>query len=93
MAADLAEKTDRYCRLLAEALDAAEIAPPADTPMEKAAQECRGMAAAYLADAEHFRENDDPVNALAAASYGHGWLDAGARLGLFDVPDSHLFAA
>lgn len=93
MAADLEEKTDRYRRLLADALDAAEIAPPADTPMEAAAQECREMAAAYLADAEHFAEEEDPVNALAAVSYGHGWLDAGARLGLFEIPDGPLFAA
>ena len=93
MAADLAEKTDRYCRLLAEALNAAEVAPPTDTPMEAGAKECREMAAAYLADAEHFSENGDLVNALAAASYGHGWLDAGARLGLFEIPDGHLFAA
>jgi hypothetical protein len=93
MAADLAEKTDRYCRLLGEAIDAARVAPPENTPLAATAEECREMAEAYLADAEHFREEGDPVNALAAASYGHGWLDAGARMGLFEVPDSHLFAA
>lgn len=92
MAADLEEKTDRYYELLAEALDAARIAPPEGTPLEGAARECREMATAYLADAEHFRDEGDLVNALAAASYGHGWLDAGARLGLFEIPDSHLFA-
>jgi hypothetical protein len=93
MAADLEEKTDRYCGLLAEALDAARVAPPADTPLSAAAEECQEMARAYLADAEHFREEGDLVNALAAASYGHGWLDAGARLGLFEIPEGHLFAA
>lgn len=93
MTADLEEKTDRYCRLLADALDAATVAPPPDTPMEAAARECREMAAAYLEDAQHFREAGDLVNALAAASYGHGWLDAGARIGLFRVPEGHLFAA
>jgi hypothetical protein len=32
------------------------------------------------------------VNAFAALNYAHGWLDAGARLGLFDVDhDSTLF--
>jgi len=87
MPADLQEKTDRYERLLAEALDAAEAVPPADTPLGEAAAEYREMAAAYLDDGRHFRENDDPVNALAAFSYGHAWLDAGARIGLFDVPD------
>jgi uncharacterized protein len=92
MSADLDEKTVRYCELLNEALAAAEIAVPADTPMGEAAAECREMAVAYLADAEHFADSGDPVNALAAASYGHGWLDCGARLGLFEIPDGHLFA-
>jgi len=50
------------------------------------------MATSYLEDGRHFREEDDPVNALAAFSYGHAWLDAGARIGLFDVPtEGHLF--
>jgi len=92
MAADIEEKTDRYEGLLAEALDAAEIAPPEGTPLRNAALECMEMAESYLDDGRHFRENDDPVNALASFSYGHAWLDAGARVGLFDVPtEGHLF--
>jgi hypothetical protein len=92
MPADLVEKTDRYERLLADALDAAEAVPPDDTPLAAAAAEYEGMARSYLEDGRHFRETDDPVNALAAFSYGHAWLDAGARIGLFDVPDEgHLF--
>jgi len=92
MTADLAEKTDRYEGLLADALDAAETVPPEGTPLHDAAEECREMAASYLDDGRHFREEDDPVNALAAFSYGHAWLDAGARIGLLAVPaDGHLF--
>jgi hypothetical protein len=92
MTADLAEKTDRYERLLSEALDAAEVAPRAGTPLADVATEFREMAESYLEDGRHFRADDDPVNALAAFSYGHAWLDAGARAGLFDVPeDGHLF--
>jgi len=92
MTADLIEKTDRYERLLAEAVDAADIAVPQGTPMYDAARECEEMARSYLDDGRHFREDDDPVNALAAFSYGHAWLDAGARIGLFDVPEEgHLF--
>ncbi|MFB6256626.1 MAG: DUF357 domain-containing protein [Haloplanus sp.] len=87
MAADLAEKTDRYERLLAEALDAADAAAPPETPLGTAAAECREMARSYLEDGRRFRDDDDPVNALAAFSYGHGWLDAGVRFGLFSVPD------
>jgi hypothetical protein len=92
MPADLHEKTDRYHDLLAEAVDAVEVCAPEDTPMGEAALECLEMATSYLDDGEHFRANDDPVNALAAFSYGHAWLDAGARIGLFDVPrEGHLF--
>ncbi len=50
------------------------------------------MAKRYFSDAQHFREKGDYVNAFAAVNYAHGWLDAGARLGLFDVGhDSELF--
>ncbi|WP_254769314.1 DUF357 domain-containing protein [Salinilacihabitans rarus] len=92
MAADLEEKTNRYGDLLAEALEAATVAPPAGTPMAAAADECYEMAASYLEDGRHFRAEGDLVNALASFSYGHAWLDAGARVGLFDVPtDGHLF--
>jgi hypothetical protein len=92
MPADLQEKTDRYERMLADALSEAESRPPTDTPLGEAAAECREMAASYLDDGRHFRETGDPVNALAAFSYGYGWLDAGVRIGLFAVPeDTDLF--
>ena len=87
MPADLDEKTTRYGEMLDSALDEAEIAVPEGTPLHDAALECREMAASYLADGRHFRGADDPVNALAAYSYGYGWLDCGVRLGLFAVPD------
>jgi hypothetical protein len=87
MPADLDEKTDRYERMLADALAEAESRPPADTPLGEAAAECREMAESYLDDGRHFRANDDPVNALAAFSYGYGWLDAGVRMGLFAVTE------
>ncbi len=91
MPADLAEKVDRYEGLLSDALDAAEPGVPDNTPLGTAAAEFREMAQSYLDDGRHFRAEDDPVNALAAFSYGHAWLDAGARIGLFEVPEGHLF--
>jgi len=87
MAADLDEKTDRYEQMLADALAAATIQPPAGTPFGEAAVDCQEMAESYLRDGRHFRAADDPVNALAAFSYGYGWLDCGVRMGLFSVPD------
>lgn len=46
------------------------------------------MAKNYLSDAKHFRKKGDLLTALAAASYAHAWLDAGARLKLFRVDNS-----
>ena len=92
MPAELDEKTDRYGEMLADALDAAEPATPPGTPLGEAAAETYEMAESYLDDGRHFRQEDDLVNALASFSYGHAWLDAGARIGLFDVPtEGHLF--
>jgi len=89
---DINEKTDRYEQLLAEALDAATVAAPEETPLAAAANDCEEMARSYLEDGRHFRSEGDTVNALAAFSYGHAWLDAGARIGLLDVPrEGHLF--
>jgi hypothetical protein len=49
------------------------------------------MASRYLQDAEYFRKKGNYVDAFAAVNYAHGWLDAGSKLGLFDVSDSSLF--
>ncbi|MEF8771548.1 DUF357 domain-containing protein [Halodesulfurarchaeum sp.] len=92
MPADLQEKTGRYESLLAAALDTAEPTPDPNSPLGTVASEFEEMARSYLNDGRHFRSEDDPVNALAAFSYGHAWLDAGARMGVFSVPDgSELF--
>jgi hypothetical protein len=92
MSADLEEKTERYERLLSEALAAAEPVSPDGTPLAGASAEYFEMADSYLTDGRHFKSEDDLVNALAAFSYGHAWLDAGARIGLFEVPsEGHLF--
>ena len=50
------------------------------------------MATRYFQDAKFFEKKGDKLTALAALSYAHAWLDAGARLGLFDVAhDNVLF--
>lgn len=82
MADRLAEKTERYERLLADACGAATISVEAETRLGRLAAEHIEMAEAYLDDGRHFLADEDPVNALAAFSYGHGWLDAAIRGGL-----------
>ena len=50
------------------------------------------MAKRYYSDAKYFKKKGDVVTAFAALNYAHGWLDAGARIGLFDVgKDNKLF--
>ncbi len=58
------------------------------TVKQEVAQDFLSMAKNYLSDAKHFREKGDLLTALAAASYAHAWLDAGARAGLFEVDSS-----
>lgn len=49
------------------------------------AQEFLEMANAYLKDSLYFLEKKDYIRAIAAIYYGHAWLDAGARLGLWKI--------
>jgi len=57
----------------------------------KQAKEIIEMASNYLSDAEYFEQKGDLINAFAALNYAHGWLDSGARLGIFNVKDDRLF--
>ncbi|MFZ9452158.1 MAG: DUF357 domain-containing protein, partial [Bacteroidia bacterium] len=58
---------------------------------EKDAKEIIEMVQNYLSDAHHFEKKRDYVNAFAAINYGHGWIDSGVRLNIFDVKDDKLF--
>lgn len=86
------EKLAKYFAVTRKALDKAKHSIPEKTHLRKAADDFLDMAKRYLADAEHFEKKGDIVTAFGALNYAHGWLDAGARLGLFDVGhDSELF--
>ena len=58
---------------------------------EKEAEIILDMATRYLSDAKHFEEKGEYVTSFAALNYAHGWLDAGARLEIFNVKDNTLF--
>jgi uncharacterized protein len=74
----------KYMRLTSEALAKVRAVPPSSSFLIGAANDFLSMARAYLSDAKHFHEIGDEERALAAASYAHGWLDAGVRLGILD---------
>ncbi len=84
------EKLKQYFVISKEALDIAKNA--FDPKRLYEAEDFFDMASRYHSDAKHFYEKqNDMVLAFAALNYAHGWLDAGARLGIFQVKDSRLF--
>ncbi|HEX9816105.1 MAG TPA: DUF357 domain-containing protein [Candidatus Thermoplasmatota archaeon] len=83
---------DHYFDLTKKALAKAKIIAPERSHLHKIAQDFRQMAESYYKDAQHFRKEGDGARALGAVYYAHAWLDAGARLGAFDVGgDDELF--
>lgn len=86
------QKIDKYFDVTRRALAKVKIVCEVDIDCEAAAKDFLDMAQRYFDDAKHFREKGDVVTAFAALNYAHGWLDAGARIGLFDVGhDNVLF--
>lgn len=84
------ELLEHYFSLTKAALEKAQQAFHAERRTDAAM--VFDMASRYYADARYFVTQGDPIRAFAALNYAHGWLDAGARLGLFQVHDSRLFA-
>lgn len=86
------ERLEKYFSVTREAIEKVVITSPDKTPFEAMARDMLEMAKTYFQDAYYFRDQGDEITAFAALNYAHGWLDAGARIGLFDVGhDSHLF--
>lgn len=87
-----AQKLDKYFLVTKRALDKVKIDSEKKIDWTSKANDFLDMARRYFSDAQHFKEKGDWVTAFAALNYAHGWLDAGARLGLFDVGhDNELF--
>ncbi|MBU4374804.1 MAG: DUF357 domain-containing protein [Euryarchaeota archaeon] len=87
----LEEKVKRYEGMLNKALKAFEISPQENSHLRKVADDYSTMASSYYDDGVHFQKDGDMVNAIVCFSYGHAWLDAGVKLGIFKVNDENLF--
>ena len=86
------KKLEKYFDVTGRAIKKVDLECKFKMKAKDAAHDFYDMAKRYFADAKHFRKKGDYVTAFAALNYAHGWLDAGARLGLFDVKgDSVLF--
>lgn len=90
---ELQEKIRRYKGLTESALKKIKIKVGRNDEGYALAEDFLSMAKNYFNDAKYFEEKCDLLNALAAYSYAHAWLDAGVRAKLFDGKmDSELFA-
>ncbi|MBN2454859.1 DUF357 domain-containing protein, partial [Candidatus Woesearchaeota archaeon] len=78
-----------------KAISVVKILPKKSSQLYRIAEDFLSMAKNYLADAKHFRDKGDYVTAFAAVSYAHAWLDAGARMKIFDTGKEagNLFAS
>ena len=85
-------KIGKYLDTTRRALEKVRIVAPPQSFASRIAENFLDMARRYYADADHNRRAGDLVNSFAQVNYAHGWLDAGARLGVFDVGrDDQLF--
>lgn len=84
------EKLDKYFAITGEALEMVRT-HEMDIDRIEQANDFLDMASRYYSDAGHFKEQGNWVLAFGALNYAHGWLDAGARIGLFKVKDDRLF--
>ncbi len=73
---EIAETVARYEAMLRVDLEHVEL-----ISNNKTSTDILVMAQSYYNDGLHFRAIGDLVNALVCFSYGHGWLDAGVRVG------------
>jgi hypothetical protein len=72
----IADKVALYETMLRIALERADI-----VVNNKCSTYFLTMARSYYEDGVYFWTSGDLVNALVCFSYGHGWLDAGVRVG------------
>lgn len=84
------EKIERYLDLTQRAMEKARVVAPGKSFAARMAESFMDMARSYYADAKHNHARGDFVNAFAQVNYAHGWLDAGARLGVFDVDEDDV---
>jgi len=83
------EKLEKYFSLTSKALKI--VKENVVSGRENDAKEIIDMVSNYLSDARHFESQGEWVLAFGALNYAHGWIDAGVRLGVFDVHDDKLF--
>ncbi|MHB1262148.1 MAG: DUF357 domain-containing protein [Thermoplasmatota archaeon] len=86
------EKIAKYLETTRKAFAKVTVVAPPRSFAARMAENFLDMAKRYYEDAKHSHAQGNDVQAFAQVNYAHGWLDAGARLGIFDVgQDDVLF--
>ncbi|HIP84482.1 MAG TPA: DUF357 domain-containing protein [Methanothermococcus okinawensis] len=85
------EKIEEYLRKTEEAIDVIKKGlPPKRSLLYSVALDFLSMIECYYKDAKVFIEKGDYINGFASLNYAYGWIDAGVRLGIFDVGDDDV---
>ncbi len=88
----LNQKLQKYFELTSKALEKVKIQAALSPKAKKSAEDFLDLSQRYFNDAKYFEKKGDLLNAYGAVVYSHAFLDAGARLGFFDVgKDNKLF--
>ena len=83
------DRLEKYYNITKEAIEKAKLSKSKFD--DNIRNDFLNMIESYYKDAKYFEDKGDIVRAFAALNYAHGWLDAGARVGVFIVKDSRLF--
>ncbi len=85
------EKIGNYLKRTEEAIEIIKKGlPPKRSLLYDVALDYLQIIECYYNDSKVFIKNGDYVNGFAALNYAYGWIDAGTRLGLFDVGDDDV---
>ncbi|PIU02971.1 MAG: DUF357 domain-containing protein [Candidatus Diapherotrites archaeon CG09_land_8_20_14_0_10_32_12] len=82
---ELILRCKKYLALSKKALKLVKISVAKTGSLYKVAEDFQNMAKNYISDGEYQLKIGNHDIALASFSYAHAWLDAGARLGIFEV--------
>ena len=86
------DRLEKYFKISKEALEEAKKSPENIDISDSTRKSFIDTIERYIKDAEYFVKCGDIITAFAALNYAHGWLDAGVKIGIFDVNNPDLFA-
>ncbi len=81
----LFEKTNRYQRMLTDAVLSVKTAPDIESPLYRFAESVAKVTECYLDSGRKHLADERYMNALAHFSYGYGLLDGAVRCGHFII--------